>query len=84
MTIKGLPIREWIEKVAPALLMGLIIWGIGLYAWQREVTRRMDEVERQVNRQWESLDRVKADSDLKTIKEWIRIYEPIIEKGAGL
>lgn len=41
----------------------------------------MEEVERQVTRQWESLDRIKAENDLKELKEWKRIMEPLIMKG---
>jgi len=84
VTIKGFTIREWIEKMAPMLLMGLIVWGIGLYAWQKETTRRMDEQERQNLKQWESIDRIKSESEMKELLEWKRLVEPMILKGAGL
>jgi len=71
-----------VERLIPWAVCGLVIWGIGLYAWQQSANRRLDEIERQNIRQWESIDANKTGERWAEYDEWKRWIEPIVRKQA--
>lgn len=68
-------VSDVIEKAIPWAVMGLIMWLLGLYSWQRETNRRLEEIERQAARQWESIDNNNSESEIAILKEWKRLME---------
>jgi len=82
-------ILEWLDKIGPWAICGLIVWGLGLSTFQVLMTFRMAEQERQTLAQWKSIDestraRGALAVDIARIDQWKDDMEPLIRKASGL